>query len=175
MRIPFSIAIAFLMASHLQGQNRGANPMAAAQSQMMYNKVYDARYVEKPPVFMAGADSIKRFYYFHFERLDSIVSKAVNNGDTAKYIRIYFSFIVDKNGSAYDAKFTRIASTRYAGSNGAKTIKYFFEDKAPYQAAVKKMIQQMPFWKPALQNMVPVNCEMEDYFQFWIGINPPAY
>jgi hypothetical protein len=37
------------------------------------------------------------------------------------------------------------------------------------------MIGKMPFWKPGLQNGVPVDSRVEDFLQFWVGINPPAY
>lgn len=139
-----------------------------------YEQVFDARFVQSPPVFPSGAGSCKRFYSIHFKGVDSILVKAVANGDTAKYLRVYFSFIVDRNGAVYDAHFERVASTRYAKTLGAKTITYFVADGKYYQEAVKQMIGKMPFWKPALQNGIPVSCRMQDFIQFWIGLTPPS-
>jgi hypothetical protein len=53
-------------------------------------------------------------------------------------------------------------------------VKYFDDMKAELNDAVKKMIKIMPTWRPALQNNVRVSCRKEDYFQFWLGINPPS-
>lgn len=137
------------------------------------SRVFEAEYVERPPIFLAGRDSLQRFYYSHFPILNEVVDKAVEQGDTAKFIRIYFSFVVDKSGVLYNAKFEKIASTKYASGSGAKTIKYFNEDKTTLNDAIKKMIQKMPMWRPALQYNNPVDCRVEDYLQFWVGINPP--
>jgi hypothetical protein len=114
-----------------------------------------------------------RFYFSHFEGFDSVLTKAIDRGDTAKYIRVYFSFVIDKNGTPYDGHFERIASTEYAKADNPRTIKYFSEDKKYYEKLIKEMVSKMTFWKPALQNAVPVDCKIIDYIQFWVGINPP--
>jgi hypothetical protein len=126
----------------------------------IYDKIYEAKYVEKPPIFTFGADSCRRFYFTHFGGFDSVLNTAVSKGDTAEYIRIYFSFVVDKRGVPYDAKFERIASAESPRTPNAKTIRYFAEDKKYYD-------------QPATQNMQPVECKMDDFLQFWVGINPP--
>lgn len=137
-------------------------------------KLFDARYVQKPPVYPFGVDSCKRYYFSHFSGFDSVLTKAVERGDTAKYIRVYFSFIIDKNGIPYDPTFERIASTQYARSVNAKTIQYFSANKKYYDGVIKLMISPMPFWKPALYNAIPVDCKINDYIQFWVGLTPPG-
>lgn len=139
-----------------------------------YRGIFNARTMEKPPVFPLGRDSCKRFYFAHFEGFDSVLTKTVERGDTAKYIRVYFSFVIDRNGAPYDAHFERIASTQYARSDGAKTIKYFSDDKEYYDGIIKSMNAKMPFWKPGLYNNVPVEARVEDYIQFWVGLVPPS-
>lgn len=136
--------------------------------------ILEVRYVQFPPAFPFGTDSCKRFYFINFTGLDSMLINAVAMGDTVKYLRVYFSFIVDRNGLAYNARFVRVASTRYAKSLGAKTIRYFFERSKYYEKAIKKMFLKMPLWKPAIQNGKPVSCRMEDYIQFWVGLSPPS-
>lgn len=140
-----------------------------------YSRLFEARYVQHPPQYPLGADSCKRFYYAQFGGFDSVLNKVIENGDTAKYIRVYFSFIVDKNGAAFEGRFNRIASTQYARGESAKTIRYFSENRKFYEKLIKTMVAKMPFWKPALQNGVPVDCRVDDFLQFWVGINPPAY
>lgn len=136
------------------------------------NKVFESRYVQQLPVFCMGADSARNYYFKHFPATDSILIKAVSYGDTAKYLRIYFSFVVDKYGFITDPHFIRIASTRYAKSLYAKTVFYFLEDEIYYEKAIKQMLRKMNGWKPALQNGTAVACRVEDFFEFWIGMNP---
>ena len=140
-----------------------------------YSQVFEARFVQIPPAFASGPDSCKRFYFTHFSGFDSLLAIAVVKGDTAKYLRVYFSFIVDKNGVIYDAHFIRIASTQYIKSAGAKTISHFFEDADYYEKIVKQMLLSMPLWKPSKQDGVPVACRVEDYLQFWVGLAAPKY
>lgn len=140
---------------------------------VFYNQIFEARFVQTPPAFASGRDSCKRFYFIHFNGFDSLLARAVAKGDTAKYLRVYFSFFVDKNGVVYDAHFVKVASTQYAGSAGAKTISYFFDDKNYYEKVIRQMVFAMPLWKPALQDGVTVACRVEDYLQFWVGLAPP--
>jgi len=144
-----------------------------AKQNEFYNQVFETKFVQIPPAFASGPDSCRRFYFAHFNGFNNLLAYTVAIGDTARYLRIYFSFIVDKNGLVYDAHFMRIASTRYAGSVGAKTISYFFEEAAYYEKTVKQMLLAMPLWKPAVKDGVPVACRVETYLQFWVGLAPP--
>jgi len=137
------------------------------------NRTYEAKYMQKPPVFVAGPDSLKRFYFAHFPAFDTVLSKAVEKGDTAKYIRIYFSFYIDEQGYPYEPEFDRVASTRSAATENAKTIKYFFDMKVILQDAVKNMINKMPQWRPGLQDGRIVTTSYTDYLQFWVGLSAP--
>lgn len=137
-----------------------------------YNRTFEYDYVERKPVFVAGTDSLKRFYISHFNAFDSLVERCINKGDTAKYIRVYFDFIIDENGIPYSPEFSYIASSKNASSSGDKKIKYFNDLKNYFNDAVKTMIKKMPNWRPALQNNVRVKCNVRDYFQIWLGINP---
>jgi hypothetical protein len=139
-----------------------------------YNRVFEARYMGKPPVFPPGADSLKRFYFTHFPAFDTMISKAVANGDTAKFIRIYFSFNLDESGFVYDPQFEKVASTRSAVTESAKTIRYFTDMKAVLQKAVKEMLHQMPQWRPGVQDGQPVKTLNYDYLQFWVGLTAPT-
>lgn len=147
----------------------------AALAESGYSRLFEAKYLQKPPQYPFGADSCKRFYFAAFGGFDTLLSKLIDRGDTAKYIRVYFSFIVDKNGAAYEGRFERMASTQYERGEFAKTIRYFLEDRKYYDKHIAAMIGKMPFWKPGLQNGVPVDSRVEDFLQFWVGINPPAY
>ncbi len=135
--------------------------------------VFEARYVQKPPVYPMGDDSAGRYYFHHFPGMDSLLPKAISNGDTLKYFRVYFSFVIDKYGLITEPHFIRIATTRYAQSRNAKTVNYFLQDEWYYEKAIKQMLRKMGFWKPALQNGIPVSCRVEEYFQFWVGITAP--
>ncbi len=145
----------------------------SSQCLAQYHKAYDAKYLQTPAIYPSGTDSCQRFYFSHFKGFDSVLSKLIANGDTAKYIRVYFSFVIDKYGAAYNAHFEKIASTQYAKGITSKLVKYF-PAKAYYEKLVKEMIRQMPLWKPALLNGLPVDCKMEEYLQFWVGINLPT-
>jgi hypothetical protein len=136
------------------------------------NKIYEARYLQSPPVFPFGTDSCQRFYFTHFKGIDSVLYKTGANGDTAKYIRVCFSFVVDKYGSAYDAHFEKMASTQYEKSVTARTLKYFSATEY-YQRLIKNMMDKMPLWKPALLNGRAVDCRINEYLQFWVGTRPP--
>lgn len=138
-----------------------------------YNRVFEAKYMSKPPVFTFGPDSLKRFYYSHFPAFDTVLSLALANGDTAKFIRIYFSFYLDENGFAYDPQFERVAATKSAVTENARTIRYFNEMKGVLQSAVKTMLHQMPQWRPGLQDGQPVKTLNYDYLQFWVGLSTP--
>lgn len=135
--------------------------------------VIDAKYLEKPPVFTYGVDSCKHFYFTHFKGFDSILAKVVTNGDTAKYIRIYFSFYIDKTGIPYNALFLKIATTRYPNNLSARTLVYFNANQKYYDHLVKQMIFKMGWWKPGLLHGLPIECKIEDYIQFWVGLNSP--
>lgn len=165
------IVIWLLMAIPALAQ-RNTNGALAESS---YARLFEARYLQKPPQYPFGADSCKRFYFTNFGGFDSVLSKVIERGDTAKYIRVYFSFIVDKNGAAYEGRFERIASTQYARGEFAKTIWYFLEGRKYFDKHIAAMIGKMPFWKPGLQNGVPVDSRVEDFLQFWVGINPRGY
>ncbi len=102
--------------------------------------------------------------------MDSLVSKAVAHGDTAKYLRVYFTFVVDKYGFLSAPDFIRIATTRYAKSFTAKTVTYIGGD-AYFEKLIKEMLRKMDPWKPALKDGVPVSCRVEDYFQFRLTQN----
>jgi hypothetical protein len=147
--------------------------IGVSQANGQGNKVYDAKYLQVPPVFPFGIDSCQRFYFTHFKGFDNVLDKVIANGDTAKYIRVYFSFIIDKHGTAYNAHFDKIASTRYAKSVTVRPIRYF--NSQYYEKVIKYMIAKIPFWKPALLNGIPVDCRVEDYIQFWVGANIPEY
>ncbi|MCZ2223180.1 MAG: hypothetical protein LC122_06065 [Chitinophagales bacterium] len=166
MKTCFVISLLFVSFS-LYAQ-RDANPGA----KQYYNRIFDNDYVEKKPVFVAGADSLKTFYLSKFSGFDSLVSRAVNKGDTSKYIRVHFEFTIDENGIPYDGEFLYIGSTKYAKSQGDKKIKYFNDLNKYFNNAIKEMIKKMPNWRPALQNNVRVKCSVKDYFQIWLGINP---
>jgi len=135
-----------------------------------YQKIYDARYVQIPPIFPFGTDSCKHYYFTHFKGFDALLAKAFENGDTAKYLRIYFSFIVDKNGFVFDTHFIKITSTRYAKSIGDKTLQYFSSQTQYYERLIHQMLLFIPLWKPAIQDGIPVTCRVIDFLQCWVGI-----
>ena len=102
-----------------------------------------------------------------------MLTKVIAMGDTAKYIRVCFSFVIAADGSPYDPYFLVIGSTQYGKSAGMRLLKYFDADKKYYEGLIKQMIAKMTFWKPGLYNGIPVDSRVEDYLQFWVGINPP--
>lgn len=132
-----------------------------------FEKIYESRYVQQPPVHDWGPDSCNRYYFDHFGDISSIVSAAVMQGDTAKYLRVYFSFVINRFGFISEPRFIKLASTRYAQSVSARTLTYLNND-AWYEKQVKQMLRNMPPWRPALQNGVPVNCRVETWFQFLV-------
>ena len=148
---------------------------------IIYGTAMDARRMAKPPVYPFGQDSLVRFYFAHFTGFDTLLTKAIAHGDTAKYLRVYFTFLIDREGSPTDPHFTKVASTQYAKSESARTLKYFDEDKPYFEEVIKKMIFKMTFWKPGYANlrnangMVAYDAWVEDYIQFWVGIDPPQF
>lgn len=150
---------------------------AAFSQKLYYNRIFTARELQKPPQYPYGADSCVHFYFNHFEGLDSVLTKVIAMGDTAKYIRVYFSFIISEDGTPYDAKFLGVGSTQYAKSAGVKYLKYFDDDanKKYYNAVIRRMFTKMTFWKPGIYNGLPVDCLIHDYVQFWVGIEPPRF
>lgn len=161
--------IAFLLFNSFNvNAQRNTNVMAEEQ----YKKIFEYNYVERKPVFPATKDSLRNYYLSHFIGFDSLVAKCVANGDTAKYIRVHFEFVVDEEGTAYNGKFTYIGSTKYGSGSGDKKLKYFDDTKPYFNSAIKKMISYMPIWKPALQNNIRVQCRINDYFQLWLATTP---
>lgn len=141
--------------------------------QSYQNRVYEARYMDKPPVFLHGRDSLNRFYFSHFPAFDTLISLAVRNGDTAKYLRVYFTFQVDENGFVYEPAFEKVASTRSAVTESAKTLRYFNEIKPLLQRSVAAMLEKITGWRPGLQYGMPVKSLNYDYLQFWVGLSAP--
>jgi hypothetical protein len=156
------IGLLLLLSSHVYTQ------------QVKYNHVFVARNLKNPPVYPYGVDSCIRFYFANFAGFDSLLTKVIAMGDTAKYIRVCFSFVIADDGSPYDPQFLAIGSTQYSKSAGMRLLKYFDADKKYYEGLIKQMIAKMTFWKPGLYNGIPVNSRVDDYLQFWVGINPPA-
>jgi hypothetical protein len=138
-----------------------------------YKRVFEAKFMDKPPVFSFGKDSLQRFYFSHFPAFDTVLRKAIEKGDTAKYLRVYFSFNLDENGYAYDPRFERVASTRSSTTESAKTIKYFNDLKPLLDKAIQTMMVKMPAWKPGLQDGIPVKTANYDFLQFWVGLSAP--
>ncbi|MEO7532050.1 MAG: hypothetical protein ABIS69_11580, partial [Sediminibacterium sp.] len=137
-------------------------------------KIYDEHYLQFPAVYPFGIDSCQRCYFVNFKGFDSVLYKVIAYGDTAKYIRVYFTFVIDKYGAPYDVHFEKIASTQYAKSITVKLLTYF-TDRTYYSKRIQEMMYQMPLWKPALLNGLAVDCRIHDYLQFWVGINPTRY
>ena len=156
------IGLLLLLCSHIYAQG------------IRYNHVFVARNLKNPPVYPYGTDSCVRFYFAHFGGFDSVLTRVIEKGDTAKYIRVYFSFVIADDGSPYDPHFSGIGSTQYNKSTSIRLLKYFDADKKYYEALIKKMIAKMTFWKPGLYNGIPVDSRVDDYLQFWVGINPPT-
>lgn len=148
-----------------QAQNRS--------SDVYYNHVFDARYVQYKPYFPFGNDSAQRFYMNHFSAWDTVISTVINHSDTALYLRIYFSFVVDKSGALLEPHFERIAATPSRNTASAKTLNYFKPLQPLLQKAVANMLHQMPLWKPAAQYGRPVLCKQYEFIQIWIGLQPP--
>jgi hypothetical protein len=67
-----------------------------------YKRVFEYDYVERKPIFPYTADSLRNFYLSHFTVGDSLLARCIANGDTAKYIRVKFEFVIDENGNTYD-------------------------------------------------------------------------
>ncbi|MDE3235949.1 MAG: hypothetical protein KGO81_08350 [Bacteroidota bacterium] len=152
---------------------RGRPNMNVELVRTAYGNVFEASRMQYPPIFPMGLDSALRYCFTHFEGMDSVLTYAIQRGDTGKYLRVYFSFIITKEGSIYRPEFLHIGSTKYAKSSGYKIVRYFDEKKNYYQSIIGKMLMDMPFWKPGLVNLVPVDARVVNYIQFWVGINPP--
>ncbi len=150
-----------------------------SDSHLIEDYAFDARRIAKPPVFPFGIDSLQHFYFTHFAGFDSVLTKAIANGDTSKYLRVYFSFVIDKEGAPIQPHFIKVSATQFARSDGSRTLKYFDEDKSYLDESIKKMIFKMNFWKAGWANirnsnsMTTVDARVEDYIQFWVGLNPP--
>lgn len=165
----------FAQQIHFDANNHSANRSAnKINFEPAYNKIYEYNYVENKPIYQGIRDSLNDRYISQFFGFDSLATRCINNGDTAKYIRVHFEFIVDQYGIPYDGTFDYVGSTRYSSSNGDKKLKYFDDLKDYFNRVIKKMIKYAPIFKPAIQNNVPVSCYVKDYFQFWLGINPEA-
>ena len=155
-----------------------------SQTKSRINKTFsntyipDARNMPSPPVFPFGRDSLQRFYFSHFTGFDSLLRKAITNGDTAKYLRVYFSYIIDVRGRAYNVQFDRVGAAWYVKAEGARTLYYFNDDKKYFESKIKEMMHQMPSWKPGLLRLgntqVITDARVHDYVQCWVGIKPPA-
>jgi hypothetical protein len=158
----------------------GSLPIFAQQNEeatfgsSFYNKIFDEDYVERKPVFRYTKDSLMNFYLANFNGYDTLLNKAIDNGDTAKYIRVHFEYVIDVNGVPYQPKFKYVGSTKYSSGSGDKKLKYFDASKDFFNKAIKDMLLHLPSWRPALQNNKIVDCRHEDYFQLWVGINPPS-
>jgi hypothetical protein len=150
----------------------GCSLCCLSQGYQPVNREYEAKYMQKP-IFPMGKDSLRRFYFTHFPAFDTVLSKAVAKGDTAKYLRIYFSFYLDENGYVYEAAFDRVASTRSAVTENAKTIRYFSDMKPVLQKAIIQMLNKMPQWRPGMQDGLVVKTLNYDYLQFWVGLSAP--
>jgi len=161
------------IALYLLGTLQGFSQTEETVGKQYYYKLFEYDYVERKPIFPFTADSLRNFYLSHFTAFDSLVTRCISNGDTAKYIRVHFEFVLDESGMAYDPKFSYIGSTRYKSSKSDKKIKYFDDLQPDFNDAVKLMVRAMPTWRPALQNGIRVNCRKEEFFQFWLGIKPP--
>jgi hypothetical protein len=142
--------------------------------QMFHNRVFTVNELEKPPLYPFGTDSCNRFYLSHFDGFDTVLTKTIEKGDTAKYIRVYFSFVIANDGSIYDPHFEGIGSTRYLKSKSIFKLKYFNANKQYFDRLIKQMMAKMTFWKPGLYRGSRVDCKVIDYIQFWVGINPPV-
>lgn len=150
-------------------------PESNAQIRQTYLPViYNAKSISHPPLFPMGIDSCQRYYYYHCEGLDSLLHLLQINGDTARYIRLHFSFVIDHRGRLTDPRFVRVSATSYPGSNDSRTLPYFSGHRLFFQTMIQRMLLSMPFWKPGLLNARPVDARVEDYIQFWIGKQLPS-
>ena len=171
----FLFILVLVISGSVFSQRGGRTP----DTHIIYAGAMDAKRMSKPPVYPFGQDSLVRFYFAHFTGFDTLLTKAIANGDTAKYLRVYFSFVINRDGAPIEPHFRKVASTRYAKSEGSSSIKYFDEDRVYFEEAIKKMIYKMTFWKPGYANirssngMVAYDAKVEDYIQFWVGIDPP--
>jgi hypothetical protein len=146
----------------------------ALSQRILNNRIFTVNDIEKPPLYPFGNDSCHRFYLSHFDGFDTVLTKTIERGDTAKYIRVYFSFVIADDGSIYDPHFERVGSTRYIKSRNIFELKYFNSNKKYFDQVIKQMMAKMTFWKPGLYRGSMVDCKVIDYMQFWVGINPPA-
>ncbi|HNJ58918.1 MAG TPA: hypothetical protein PLH33_07770, partial [Chitinophagaceae bacterium] len=77
------LILLFVMAFNYNSFSQG---IATESAKQFYNKIFEYDYVEKKPIFVAGRDSLRNFYLSHFNAFDSIVTRAIIKGDTAKYL-----------------------------------------------------------------------------------------
>jgi hypothetical protein len=179
MKIFFLLILFFcsldVFAQEIQSDTRNRTANRTTNTNASINQIrgiYDYDFVERKPIFIAGKDSLNKVYLGYFTGFDSLAVRCIDKGDTAKYIRVHFEFVIDENGTPYDGKFSYIGTTRYGSSSGDKKVKYFDDLKEYFNGAIKKMIQYIPSWRPAMQNNIRVSCFVKDSFQFWLGINP---
>ncbi len=137
------------------------------------SQVYRETWLTRKPVFTFGVDSCQRYYYYHCDGLDTLLQLLQARGDTAKYIRLYFSFVIDHRGILSDPRFVRVGATAYAGTKFSRTLTYFSSHRHFFQKIIEHMLLLMPFWKPGLLNGIPVDARVEDYIQFWVGKQLP--
>lgn len=163
-----------VMALSLVKAQDGGDRMGNLVDTRFFDRLFEARYMDKPPVFTFGADSLRRFYFRNFPAFDTVLAQTVNRGDTAMYIRVCFSFTVDRNGFVGQPEFDRVAITRNPKAEQARTLKYFNSQKDYFDKAIKQLFLKMPQWRPGLQSNRPVDARVEDYLQIWVGINPPS-
>lgn len=136
-------------------------------------KVYRSAYLNQPAFFVMGKDSCQRFYFTHFMGFDSLLQMLIRRGDTVKFIRVHFSFVIDRHGILCDPHFKKIAATAYGKSKYDRELIYFRRNKNYWNGLVKQMLSEMGFWKPGLLNGKPVDCLVDDYMQFWVGRQMP--
>jgi hypothetical protein len=136
-------------------------------------KVYRSAYLDQPAVFVMGKDSCQRFYFTHFMGFDSLLQMLVRRGDTVKFIRVHFSFVIDRYGIVSNPHFIKISATAYGKSRYDRELIYFRSNKSYWNGLVKQMLSEMGFWKPGLLNGKPVDCLVDDYMQFWVGRQMP--
>jgi hypothetical protein len=138
-----------------------------------YAGVFEENFIERKAIFLPGSDSLYQFFLNAFKGFDTILANCIEQGDTNRFIRIYFSYIIDENGFVYQPIFERIAATPSASTQKAKTLGYFNYYKQYLQKMVKQMMYKMPRWKPGLQHGRPVKCRFATYLQIWVGKGLP--
>lgn len=164
----YLITALLLLTAGVRAQDR------MVQQSTMNSAVYNAQYMDRPPVFGPGEDSLSRLFFKRFSQWERLIGKAVENGDTAKYLRVNFSYLIDRDGTPYDGRFVSVTSTRYPRARAGKGIRYLSESREELQQAVKSMLSFVPQrWTPGLMSGRPVRSLREDYIQIWVGLSDP--